>query len=226
MWLDFPSVGGPSPDVPLMLTGERLEYFREHTSLVPNRQLPWVFASGVRGARHMRLRLASREEAGDTKATYEVRLYWRDVAVADLSSPGIDIRLQGQSPGGDCHVLSGPDTLGGGVIQQWHTVRVGEFLDLDITTTASPDPQSPARCCVGSRCAVGERGTMRVFSFQFSVVQFSVFSGGVFGGSVFSGSVFSFQWFSGSVVQFLVVGCSIGWFAAADTIVTRHDLSQ
>ena len=80
LWLDFPSVGGPSPDVPLTITGDSLEYVRDHASLVASDSLPWVFASGVRGARHISIRLASRDEAGAEEARYRVRLYWRDVA--------------------------------------------------------------------------------------------------------------------------------------------------
>ena len=182
LWLDFPSVGGPSPDVPLTLTGDRLEYVREHASLVPSKHLPWVFASGVRGARHMRLRLASREEAGDSKATYAVRLFWRDLAATDLQGPGIDIRLQGQSPGGDCRVLSEHDIAGGGIIQQWRNVTVGEFLDLDISTASGPDAKIPRPMLCGIEVVLQRNiGTLIVFSFQFSV-----FSGRC--------SVFSVQW--------------------------------
>ncbi|NLX54950.1 MAG: PQQ-binding-like beta-propeller repeat protein [Planctomycetaceae bacterium] len=140
LWLDYPSVGGPSPDVPLVLVGERLEYERVHSSLRPRGQLPWVFASGVRGAQHMRLRLASREEAGNTLATYGVRLYWRDLTPADLSGSRINIRLQGQSPGDKCSVRADPDATGGGVIQEWSGVQVGEFLDLDIASPPGVDP--------------------------------------------------------------------------------------
>ena len=147
LWLDYPSVGGPSPDVPLVLVGERLEYERVHSSLLPRGQLPWVFASRVRGVRHMRLRLASREEAGNTLATYDVRLYWRDLTPADLSGSGIDIRLQGQSPGDKCSVRADPDAAGGGVIQEWSGVQVGEFLDLDMDM-APPPGADPMLCGV------------------------------------------------------------------------------
>ncbi len=142
LWLDFPSVGGPSPDVPLTITGDALEFVREHSALVASDQLPWVFASGVRGARHVSIRLASRDESGDAEARYQVRLYLRDVSAGEVQSAVQEIRLQGQSTNGEIRVLPGRRPAGSHpeaalsesafIVQEWHNVTVREFLELDI----------------------------------------------------------------------------------------------
>ncbi len=143
LWLDYPSVGGPSPDVPVSVAGDRLEYVRQHASLAPSSRWPWVFASGVRGVRHLQLRLASREEAGETLWTYTVRLYWRHVAPADLQGPRLGLRLQGQPPGADCRVLGQPDPGNGCLVQQWEQVTAGEFLELDVSGASPLDLATP-----------------------------------------------------------------------------------
>jgi hypothetical protein len=49
LWLDHPSVGGPSPDLPVDVTGTHLKYFRHHASALAGGPLRWVGASGVKG---------------------------------------------------------------------------------------------------------------------------------------------------------------------------------
>jgi len=49
LWLDAPSVGGPSPNVPVEIEPEAAEYFRRHSSRVQGDGLKWVAASGVIG---------------------------------------------------------------------------------------------------------------------------------------------------------------------------------
>ena len=53
LWLDFPSVGGPSPDVPITVGGEHVKYFRQHASALQGVDPSWVFASGAYGVRHV-----------------------------------------------------------------------------------------------------------------------------------------------------------------------------
>ena len=52
LWLEYPSVGGPSPDIPIRIdTGEPSAY-RYHSSLLPFKQeesLNWIAASGITG---------------------------------------------------------------------------------------------------------------------------------------------------------------------------------
>ncbi len=50
LWIDYPSVGGRSPDVPIQVDGNDPQYFRRHASSLGDGQLAWVAASGVTGA--------------------------------------------------------------------------------------------------------------------------------------------------------------------------------
>ena len=59
MWLDYPSVGGDSPQVKVTLKGDELSYFRRHTSAIHAGQLPWVAASGVEGVTSVSLRITN-----------------------------------------------------------------------------------------------------------------------------------------------------------------------
>ncbi len=48
LWVEYPSVGGDSPGVPVTVTGKQVTWFRRHASQMSGASLPWVAASGVR----------------------------------------------------------------------------------------------------------------------------------------------------------------------------------
>jgi outer membrane protein assembly factor BamB len=48
MWLEYPSVGGDSPGLPITVTGKGTNYFRRHASQMSGAGLPWVASSGLR----------------------------------------------------------------------------------------------------------------------------------------------------------------------------------
>jgi outer membrane protein assembly factor BamB len=56
LWLEFPSVGGPSPDPPVAVRCDDARWFRFHNSRFDG-ALDWVAASGVEGISELRLRV-------------------------------------------------------------------------------------------------------------------------------------------------------------------------
>jgi outer membrane protein assembly factor BamB len=56
LWLEFPSVGGPSPDIPVRASYENPQWFRHHSSRVEG-QYNWIAASGVTGLREVAVRM-------------------------------------------------------------------------------------------------------------------------------------------------------------------------
>lgn len=57
LWMDFPSVGGPSPDLAVDVEGEFTQ-FRHHASRASGEGIPWVGASGLEGVSSVTLHLA------------------------------------------------------------------------------------------------------------------------------------------------------------------------
>ena len=56
LWLEFPSVGGPSPDIPVRASYENPQWFRHHSSQVEG-EYNWIAASGVTGLREVAVRM-------------------------------------------------------------------------------------------------------------------------------------------------------------------------
>ena len=57
LWIDYPIVGGDSPDIQVNIDGES-EFFCDHTLRYSGESLPWVAASGVQGFDVIRLPLS------------------------------------------------------------------------------------------------------------------------------------------------------------------------
>jgi len=56
LWLEFPSIGGPSPDIPVRAKYEDPQWFRHHSSRVKG-DYNWIVASGVTGLREVSIRM-------------------------------------------------------------------------------------------------------------------------------------------------------------------------
>ena len=68
LWLDYPSVGGDSPQVTVSVEGESPAYFRRHVSAVQSDLLPWVSASGVEGITSVTLHVTNPESSANQDA--------------------------------------------------------------------------------------------------------------------------------------------------------------
>jgi len=92
LWLDFPSIGGKSPDVRVTVKG-KTRTFRQHSSLVKATNHDWVAASGLSGLETLAIRL---DKTAKTARTYTVRLHFCE---PDNLKPGqrvFDVRLGGK----------------------------------------------------------------------------------------------------------------------------------
>jgi hypothetical protein len=93
LWLEYPSVGGSSPAVPIKIDPEKPAWFRRHSSQIEGAGLAWVAASGARGLKSFRIKLG---DEGSEPRTYTVRLHLME---PDEVAPGertFAVRMQGE----------------------------------------------------------------------------------------------------------------------------------
>ncbi len=95
LWLDYPSVGGPSPKVNVSLVGET-ETFRRHPATVSGDGPSWVSASGVTGLESLTVALAPRDLPNDAaEKTCTVRLVFSEPAEVSPDARVFDVAIQG-----------------------------------------------------------------------------------------------------------------------------------
>lgn len=139
LWLDYPSVGGPSPDIPITVSGDSVAYTRRHMSTVEALEPKWVFASGVHGAESVEIRLAGSDDAvAQAEEHYTIRLFITFGERADADEQ-VRVRIQGQ----DYDLPSArrsPLALHEGGIYEYANVPVGEHLRIELDSGASVRP--------------------------------------------------------------------------------------
>jgi hypothetical protein len=92
LWLDFPSVGGPSPDIPVKMEVDNPNYIRRHSSFLPDcKILPWVAVSAITGLKSLQITL-SKEKMVNTK--YSIRFYFVELEDKKNGERVFDIHVQ------------------------------------------------------------------------------------------------------------------------------------
>ena len=94
LWLEFPAVGGPSPEIPVtMAYPEEIKTITHNTLRIKKGSHPWVDASGLEGVTDLEIQLSAEIQA---EMTYSVTLYFAELD--DKVSPGeriFDVSVQG-----------------------------------------------------------------------------------------------------------------------------------
>jgi len=158
LWLDSPSVGGPSPDLPIQTTPEHPDYFRRHPSVITGSGARWIAASGVKGLKSVVITmvLPPTEEEREGRAvagrrppkpkTYTVRLHF---AEPDGLKPGarvFDVAVQGRVA---CKALDIVKEAGGPnrpLVREVTGVAIDEDLVITFTPADAAGTSVPVLC--------------------------------------------------------------------------------
>ena len=139
LWLDYPSVGGPSPQVPVAVTPEDPAWFRRHSVRMRGDGLNWVAASGGKGIESVRVTLDGNAAAG---RAYTVRLYFAEPEFNAAGQRVFDVALQGQT------VIEGLDVAkeAGGTLRALEKEFSGIKVSGDLTVMLTSREGSPVLC--------------------------------------------------------------------------------
>lgn len=125
LWLDYPSVGGPSPDIPVSVVPDEAEWFHWHSSRIKRGRMPWVAASGANGISKVTVSLA---DGSDSARPYTVRLHF---VAPDGAMPGrrvFSVALQGREVLRDFDVAAAAGGPNRAVVKEFTTVGVQDAL--------------------------------------------------------------------------------------------------
>jgi hypothetical protein len=149
LWMDYPSVGGPSPDLPVEFQIDAPQYFRLHSSqirlLAEHGGLGWVAASGLKGAGRLRITLA-RDPAPQPR-DYTVRLHFAEVEPIAPGQRVFDVRLQGEE------VLTNFDPVKAvgaktAVVREFSGIGVTDALEIALAPHGAEGGAPPVLCGV------------------------------------------------------------------------------
>jgi len=163
LFIEVPSVGGPSPDVPVRWAGDGPRWFRRHSGFYGGDK-PWVGASGLEGAGTLTVRpfvqpaegspdkvaafvynaltpslTPAREPQGAFEAprNYTVRLYFAEPEQLATGARVFSVALQGQSVLQDFDVVAVAGDAAGTVVREFAHVPVQDDLAIALAPAAA-----------------------------------------------------------------------------------------
>ena len=126
LWLDYPSVGGPSPKIRVETKPEKPVYRYRHSNWINGGDAwPWVAASAVEGLKELTLH--------DLKpGRYIVRLYFAEIAEETSSDRRQSVLLQGKIVLTDFRIRSEAKGAMIGIVKEFSDVTVDDTLKLTL----------------------------------------------------------------------------------------------
>jgi outer membrane protein assembly factor BamB len=169
LWVDYPSVGGKSPDPPisikwredegkdenerrkeesrslLELSTKPMRYFRLHEAQVESHDLAFVAASGLRGEVDIEISLASDRYKDKDPREYIVRLVFCEIENAEPGQRRFDVSLQGTPVLENFDIAEAADGPLRTVIKEYPKIAVSEKLKIKLR--GATDAKLPPILC-------------------------------------------------------------------------------
>jgi len=142
LWLEYPFVGGPSPEVEIATAPKRCAYFRRHPSNVSG-GLRWVGASGIESPADITIKLASRKSP---PRTYTVGLHFAEPGGARKGQRLFHVAIMGQTVLRDLDVAAAAGAPLTPVVKTFRGIAVKDKLRISLTPAASAAIPRPVLC--------------------------------------------------------------------------------
>lgn len=133
LWLDFPSVGGDSPDIPVVIEGDAVEYVRHHPSSIGGHALNWVASSGVTGASTITVSLDDEDPA--EQRPYTVRLYFSETEGVPAGERVFDVSVQDGPTITNLDVAAETDESDRVLVKEFQEIQAGRELKITLTSS-------------------------------------------------------------------------------------------
>lgn len=147
LWMDYPSQGGPSPDLPVEMEIESAEYFRHHSSLLRassgGQGLPWVAASGLKGAGRLTVTLTKKDSPPPRK--YTVRLHFAETERAEPGRRVFRVALQEKPVLAKLDVAAEAGPMAA-LVKEFTGVEVADKLEIALVPLPAAELAPPILC--------------------------------------------------------------------------------
>jgi hypothetical protein len=159
LWLDAPSVGGTSPDLPIDFIMEDAEFIRYHESAVEGADLKWVAASAVKGSGEIAVHLVApldfvvrNEVAGNSELRCGNSAFSAMVSSETIPATGVQNRTslgQGTAKGELEAAIAGYESLASESITVEFWARV--CSDFVLVAARTPEKKEPSAFSIQNR---------------------------------------------------------------------------
>ncbi|HPN33109.1 MAG TPA: PQQ-binding-like beta-propeller repeat protein [bacterium] len=143
LWLDFPSVGGKSPDLPVQWDTTGVRRIRRHALTLPPNGWEWVAASGLSGTLRLAVTIAG-EPMPD--ARYTVRLHFAELEPIKPGERKFDVFLQKRKVMHDFDIAAAAGGVYLPVIKSFEHIAVDQQLFIECAPSETGSSHPPLLC--------------------------------------------------------------------------------
>jgi len=142
LWMDVPSVGGPSPDLNVKTEPADVTWFQRHSSFLKTGKLKWVTASGGKGIRKLTLTIAP-----DAKTTrkYTARLFFAEPDDVKPGQRAMTVALQKKVVVDSLDVVREAGGKDRGLVREFPGITARGTLEIELTP--APGSKRPPILC-------------------------------------------------------------------------------
>lgn len=123
---------GASPEIEVEVAGEKLEWFRHHSSRIAGGGRGWISASGAQGVESVEITLSKEEK---TERAYTVRLYFAEPEETAQGERSFDVLLDGERVLEDFDVVREAGGTRRTIVREFDSVMVKNRLAITFRRT-------------------------------------------------------------------------------------------
>ena len=128
LWLDSPSVGGESPDLPVAFSPVEPTWLRVHAARISG-EYPWVASSAAEGVEEIRVTLS---EQTVPEQRYTVKLVFAELSDTQKGDRRFDVFMQGKRVARNVDIVGETGSGYMSLVKKFTDVRAGETLSVGL----------------------------------------------------------------------------------------------
>jgi outer membrane protein assembly factor BamB len=130
LWLEYPVVGGASPEIPVKI--DSVDYFeiRKDPISVISETSPWISSSAIGGIRSLVVTLSDDDEV--TETTYKVTLYFAELENKKKGERVFDVQIQNNKVLDDFDIVSEAGKTNKEVLKTFTGITAGKTITIEM----------------------------------------------------------------------------------------------
>jgi hypothetical protein len=130
LWIEYPFVGGASPEIPVKI--DTIDYFkiRKDPVSIISEATPWITASAIGGIRSLEITLSNEKEVQLT--TYKVILYFSELENKMPGERVFDVSIQDNKVLEDFDIVSQAGITDKEIIKTFTGIKAGKTMKIEL----------------------------------------------------------------------------------------------
>ena len=130
LWLEYPVVGGASPEIPVKIDTVRYFKIRKEPLSVMSENTPWISSSAIGGIRSIEITLASDQPAMET--SYRVNLYFSELENKNAGERVFNVAVQDKILLENFDIVKEAGTCDKEIVKSFFGIKAGKVLKIDM----------------------------------------------------------------------------------------------